>query len=161
MDIGCSTGGFSDVLIKEKAKKIYAIDVGYGQFEWSLRKKKEIILLEKTNARYLDKKMIPEIIDLIVCDVSFISAKKVLEPNIKLLGKNFEIIVLLKPQFEVGKESVGKGGIVKNPKIHENLCKNFSFWVEQYFKPNFCKFIESPIRGQKGNKEYLYYFGVL
>ena len=161
MDIGCSSGGFSDVLIKEKAKKIYAIDVGYGQFDWSLRKKKEIILFEKTNARYLDKKMIPEIIDLIVCDVSFISAKKVLEPNIKLLGKKFEIIVLLKPQFEVGKESVGKGGIVKNPKIHENLCKNFSFWVEQYFKPNFCKFIESPIRGQKGNKEYLYYFGVL
>ena len=161
MDIGCSSGGFSDVLIKEKAKKIYAIDVGYGQFDWSLRKKKEIILFEKTNARYLNKKMIPEIIDLIVCDVSFISAKKVLEPNIKLLGKNFEIIVLLKPQFEVGKESVGKGGIVKDSKIHENLCKNFSFWVEQYFKPNFCKFIESPIRGQKGNKEYLYYFGVL
>ena len=160
MDIGCSSGGFSDVLIKEKAKKIYAIDVGYGQFDWSLRKKKEIILFEKTNARYLNKKMI-EIIDLIVCDVSFISAKKVLEPNIKLLGKNFEIIVLLKPQFEVGKESVGKGGIVKDSKIHENLCKNFSFWVEQYFKPNFCKFIESPIRGQKGNKEYLYYFGVL
>ena len=161
MDIGCSSGGFSDVLIKEKAKKIYAIDVGYGQFDWSLRKKKEIILFEKTNARYLNKKMIPEIIDLIVCDVSFISAKKVLEPNIKLLGKIFEIIVLLKPQFEVGKESVGKGGIVKDSKIHENLCKNFSFWVEQYFKPNFCEIIESPIRGQKGNKEYLYYFGVL
>ena len=76
MDIGCSSGGFCDVLIKEKVKRIYAIDVGYGQFDWNLRKKKEIILLEKTNARYLNNTMIPELIDLVVCDVSFISAKK-------------------------------------------------------------------------------------
>ena len=84
MDIGCSSGGFCDVLIKEKVQRIYAIDVGYGQFDWNLRKKKEIILFEKTNARYLKKSMIPELIDLMVCDVSFISAKKVLEPNKKI-----------------------------------------------------------------------------
>ena len=160
MDIGCSSGGFCDVLIKEKAKKIYAIDVGYGQFDWNLRKK-EIILLEKTNARYLNDTVIPELIDLVVCDVSFISAKKVLEPNIKLLGKKFEVIVLLKPQFEVGKEFVGKGGIVKDKKIHENLCIDFKKWIKKYFNPNFCKMIESPILGQKGNKEFLFYFGIL
>jgi|TARA_A100001388_G_scaffold12230_1_gene8395 23S rRNA (cytidine1920-2'-O)/16S rRNA (cytidine1409-2'-O)-methyltransferase len=161
MDIGCSSGGFSDVLIKGNVKRIYAIDVGYGQFDWKLRKKKEIILLEKTNARYLTKKMITEEIDLIVCDVSFISAKKVLEPNKKFLGKKFEIIVLLKPQFEVGRKNVGKGGIVKNFKIHEDLCENFENWIKKTFEPNFCKFIESPIKGQKGNKEFLFYFGEL
>ena len=161
MDIGCSSGGFSDVLIKGNVKKIFAVDVGYGQFDWKLRKKKEIILLEKTNARYLTKKMITELIDLIVCDVSFISAKKVLEPTKKFLGKKFEVIVLLKPQFEVGKRKVGRGGIVKDSKIHENLCADFEQWIKQTFKPKFCKFIESPIRGQKGNKEFLFYFGDL
>ncbi|MBD23319.1 MAG: TlyA family rRNA (cytidine-2'-O)-methyltransferase [Alphaproteobacteria bacterium] len=161
MDIGCSTGGFSDVLIKEKVKKIYAIDVGYGQFDWNLRKKKEIILLEKTNARYMDNTMIPDLIDLVVCDVSFISAKKVLEPNKKFLSKKFEVIVLLKPQFEVGKQLVGKGGIVKDSKIHKNLCIDFKNWINILFKPNFCEIIESPIKGQKGNKEFLFYFGVL
>ena len=105
--------------------------------------------------------MIPEVIDLIVCDVSFISAKKVLVPNKKFLGKRFEIIVLLKPQFEVGKKNVGKGGIVKNSKIHKDLCEDFEQWIKQTFKPKFCKFIESPIRGQKGNKEFLFYFGDL
>ena len=161
MDIGCSSGGFCDVLIKEKAKKIYAIDVGYGQFDWNLRKKKEIILLEKTNARYLNNTLIPEKIDLIVCDVSFISAKKVLEPNKKFFGEKFEVIVLLKPQFEVGKKFVGKGGIVRDPKIHEILCVDFKKWIKNYFKPSFCKIIESPVLGQKGNKEFLFYFGIL
>ena len=131
MDIGCSSGGFCDVLIKQKVKKIYAIDVGYGQFDWNLRQKKEIILLEKTNARYLNNKLIPELIDLIVCDVSFISAKKVLEPNKKFLSKKFEVILLLKPQFEVGKKFVGKGGIVKDSKIHNDLCLDFTDWIKK------------------------------
>ena len=159
MDIGCSSGGFCDVLIKQKVKKIYAIDVGYGQFDWNLRQKKEIILLEKTNARYLNNKLIPELIDLIVCDVSFISAKKVLEPNKKFLSKKFEVILLLKPQFEVGKKFVGRGGIVKDSKIHKDLCLDFTDWIKKNFEPKFCKMIESPIKGQKVNQEFLFYFG--
>ena len=161
LDIGCSTGGFCDVLLKKNVKKIFAVDVGYGQFDWNLRKKKEIVLLEKTNARYLNKKLISESINLIVCDVSFISAKKVLEPNKKFLGEKFEVIVLLKPQFEVGRKFVGKGGIVKNTKIHEELCADFKHWVKKIFNPTFCKITESPILGQKGNREFLFYFGVL
>ena len=136
MDIGCSSGGFCDVLIKEKAKKIYAIDVGYGQFDWNL-KKKEIILFEKTNARYLNKKMIPEIIDLIVCDVSFISAKKVLEPNIKLLGKNFEIIVLLNHNLKLVKNLLEEEELLKTLKYTKIYVKILVFGLSNISNQTF------------------------
>ena len=161
LDIGCSTGGFSDVLLKNRVKKIFAVDVGYGQFDWKLRSSKKITLYEKTNARYIKPEMIPDLIDLIVCDVSFISAKKVIDPNIKFLKKKFQIIVLIKPQFEVQKELVGRGGIVKDEKVHKDVCKNFKCWVYKKFNPDFLKIMDSPITGQKGNKEFLAYFGFL
>ena len=161
LDIGCSTGGFSDVLLKNRVKKIFAVDVGYGQFDWKLRSSKKITLYEKTNARYIKPEMIPGLIDLIVCDVRFISTKKVIDPNIKFLKKKFQIIVLIKPQFEVQKELVGRGGIVKEKKIHKDVCKDFKCWVYKKFNPEFLKIMESPITGQKGNKEFLAYFGVL
>tara|TARA_B100001057_G_scaffold363455_1_gene366152 strand:- start:3763 stop:4530 length:768 start_codon:yes stop_codon:yes gene_type:complete len=161
LDIGCSTGGFSDVLLKNRVKRIFAVDVGYGQFEWKLRSSKRITLYEKTNARYIKPEMIPDFIDLIVCDVSFISAKKVIEPNIKFLKKEFEIIVLIKPQFEVQKNLVGRGGIIKDEKIHKDVCNDFKGWINKKFDPDFLKIMDSPITGQKGNKEFLLYFGVL
>ena len=157
IDIGCSTGGFSQVLLYHNAKKIYAIDVGYGQFDWKLRNSNKIVLMEKTNARFLSSKIIPEKIDLLVCDVSFISMKKVVLPCKEFLKETFEIISLIKPQFEASKLEVGKGGIIKNTEVHKQICKDIKFWFEENFKPDLLHIIDSPIKGQKGNKEFLIY----
>jgi len=156
-DIGCSTGGFSDVLLKKGAKKIFAIDVGYGQFDWRLRNSKNIVLLERTNAKFINSKVITELVDLVVCDVSFISLKKVILPFKKLLKKKYEIIALIKPQFEVSKQLVGKKGIIRDEKIHSTICENINFWFVENFSPDFVEIINSPILGQKGNKEFLIY----
>ena len=156
-DIGCSTGGFSDVLLKNDAKKIFAIDVGYGQFDWRLRNSKNIILLERTNAKFVNSKIITELIDLVVCDVSFISLKKVILPFKSLLKEKFEIIALIKPQFEASKQLVGKKGIIRDDKTHSNICININSWFVENFSPNFVEIIDSPILGQKGNKEFLIY----
>ena len=160
-DIGASTGGFSEVLLHHGAGRIYAVDVGTDQLAPALATDSRICNLQQLNVRELTTQHIPQPLDLVVSDLSFISVTKALMRPMEMVRHGGQLVCLVKPQFEVGKESVGKGGIVKDPKIHENLCKNFSLWVEQYFKPNFCEIIESPIRGQKGNKEYLYYFGVL
>ena len=156
-DIGCSTGGFSDVLLKSGAEKIFAIDVGYGQFDWRLRNSKNIILLERTNARYINSAVVTELLDLVVCDVSFISLKKVILPFKKLLKKKYEMIVLIKPQFEVSKKLVGKKGIIRDEKIHSNICENINCWFAENFSPDFAEIINSPVLGQKGNKEFLIY----
>ena len=156
-DLGCSTGGFSDVLLKKGAKKIFAIDVGYGQFDWRLRNSKNIILLERTNAKFVNSKVITELVDLLVCDVSFISLKKVILPFKSLLKEKFEIVALIKPQFEASKELVGKKGIIKNEKTHKDICVNINSWFVENFSPDFIEIIESPILGQKGNKEFLIY----
>ena len=156
-DIGCSTGGFSDVLLKKGAKKIFAIDVGYGQFDWRLRNSKNIVLLERTNAKFINSKVITELVDLVVCDVSFISLKKVILPFKKLLKKKYEIIALIKPQFEVSKQLVGKKGIIRDEKIHSTICEKINFWFVENFSPDFVEIINSPILGQKGNKEFLIY----
>ena len=156
-DLGCSTGGFSDVLLKNGAKKIFAIDVGYGQFDWRLRNSKNIILLERTNAKFINSKVITELVDLLVCDVSFISLKKVILPFKNLLKEKFEIIALIKPQFEASKELVGKKGIIRDEKIHENICVNINSWFVENFFPDVVEIINSPILGQKGNKEFLIY----
>ena len=156
-DLGCSTGGFSDVLLKNGAKKIFAIDVGYGQFDWRLRNSKNIILLERTNAKFIISKVITELVDLLVCDVSFISLKKVILPFKNLLKEKFEIIALIKPQFEASKELVGKKGIIRDEKIHENICVNINSWFVENFFPDVVEIINSPILGQKGNKEFLIY----
>ena len=156
-DIGCSTGGFSDVLLKNGAKKIFAIDVGYGQFDWRLRNSKNIILLERTNAKFVNSKIVTELVDLVVCDVSFISLKKVILPFKSLLKEKFEIVALIKPQFEASKQLVGKKGIIRDEKIHRSICRNINCWFIENFSPNFIEIIDSPILGQKGNKEFLIY----
>ena len=155
-DIGSSTGGFTEVLLKRGAERIYAVDVGVGQLDIKLRNDKRIISLEGINARYLTEKEIPEKIDLATIDVSFITVEKVI-PQIKEIGKrNLEVIILLKPQFEVGKAFVGKRGIVKNKEyIIEMIDKKFDFFYKVELPPKNLTF--SPIKGAKGNIEYLIY----
>ncbi len=157
LDIGCSTGGFTDVILKRGVKRVYAVDVGYGQFDWKLRNSDKVILLERTNAKFINKKIIPEPINLVVCDVSFISMKKVLMPIKKLLAKNYEIISLIKPQFELQKKDIGKGGIVKDFSLHKSVCDDINLWFTENFNFKKIKIIESSILGQKGNKEFFIY----
>lgn len=156
MDIGASTGGFTDCLIKHGIKRVYAIDVGCGQFDWRLRGDKRVVLFEKTNIRYLEREAIPETVDIITIDVSFISLLKVIPKAIDFLSYDGEIIALIKPQFELQKKDVGKGGVVRNEskrlsavqKIKEGV-KTMGLDVNGIF--------ESPIHGPKGNIEYFIY----
>jgi len=154
MDIGASTGGFTEALIKRNAKKVFAVDVGTNQLHEKLKKMKEIINIEKTNARYLTKDLITELIELLVCDVSFISLKKVILPCLNFLKKNSVIIVLIKPQFE-SKKNETKKGVVKDSEIHLRICNEIKKWFENECNCEVLKIIESPITGPKGNKEFL------
>jgi 23S rRNA (cytidine1920-2'-O)/16S rRNA (cytidine1409-2'-O)-methyltransferase len=153
MDVGCSTGGFTDCVLQRSARKVYAVDVGYGQIDWGLRQNPKVILLEKTNIRYLGKESIPEPVDLVVIDVSFISLTKVL-PNIPgFLGENSDVLALIKPQFEVGRDMVEKGGVIRDDaKRHAVVEKISAFSGEAGFAV--LGVFESPVPGQKGNKEY-------
>ena len=156
LDIGASTGGFTEVLLKNKAKKIYAVDVGTNQIHESLKKEEKIISLEKTNARYLNKKIIPDMIDLIVCDSSFISLKKVLNTSLDFLDKkNGMIIALIKPQFEANKCEIKRGGVVIDPIVHQRICKEIETWFVKDCKMKVQGIIKSPIKGPKGNIEFL------
>jgi 23S rRNA (cytidine1920-2'-O)/16S rRNA (cytidine1409-2'-O)-methyltransferase len=149
VDIGASTGGFTDCLLQRGAKKVYAIDTGYGQFAWKLRKDPRVILLERTNARNLEKGMFSEPIDLIVVDVSFISALKILEPA-SFLAR--EAVLLFKPQFEAGPRDVPRGGVIRDPKTHRKTLRNF---YEALLEWQVHGLIESPIPGGDGNREFL------
>lgn len=156
MDIGCSTGGFTDCLLKRGASKVYAIDVGYGQFDWSLRQNPKVVLMERTNIRYLEKDCIAEPVELIVIDVSFISLLKVLPKAHEFLGENGEVLALVKPQFEVGKGMVGKGGIVRDELLRAEAVRGVLEGAERTgFRGR--GVYESPVQGQKGNKEYFLY----
>jgi 23S rRNA (cytidine1920-2'-O)/16S rRNA (cytidine1409-2'-O)-methyltransferase len=156
MDVGASTGGFTDCLLKFGAKKIYSIDVGYGQFSWMLRGDERVVLLEKTNIRYLDGDLVPDRIDIATIDVSFISLLKVIPKVLEFLTRNGEIVALIKPQFEVGRKDVGKGGVVreesKRTTVVEKI-KHESIKMGLEVKG----VIASPIKGPKGNVEYLMY----
>ena len=154
MDIGASTGGFTEVLVKRNAKKVFAVDVGTNQLHEKLKKMKEIVNIEKTNARYLTKDLITEFIELLVCDVSFISLKKVILPCLNFLKKNSVIIVLIKPQFE-SKKNETKKGVVKDSEVHLRICNEIQNWFENECNCEVLKIIESPIKGPKGNKEFL------
>ncbi len=156
LDIGSSTGGFSDVLLSHKAKKIFAIDVGTNQLHEKLRKDKRIISIENFNAKYIDNSIVPEKIDLLVCDVSFISLKKVIYPSLKLLSNESEIIALIKPQFETQKKNLKKG-VVKDKLIHNKICEDIENWFIKKCKANVIGIIPSPIKGPKGNLEFLIY----
>ena len=155
LDIGASTGGFTDVLLVNGASKIYAVDVGYGQLDWKLRQDKRVIVKEKTNARYLTDEIIKDPLDALVCDASFISLKKVLPSGLRLLKSNGWLVALIKPQFEVGKGLVGKGGVVRDSTLHETVVNDIKKWIEFETKMNVLGVIESPILGPSGNKEFL------
>ena len=156
LDIGSSTGGFSEVLLSNKAKKIFSVDVGTNQLHEKLRKEENIVSLENCNAKYLNDKIISEKIDLLVCDVSFISLKKVIYPNLNLLSKKSEIVALIKPQFETKKINLKKG-IVRDPKVHNTVCENIKEWFINECNAQVIGITQSPISGPKGNLEFLIY----
>ena len=155
LDIGASTGGFTDVLLANGASKIYAVDVGYGQLDWKLRQDKRVVVKEKTNARYLTDRIIQDPLDALVCDASFISLKKVLPSGLGLLKYHGWLVALIKPQFEVGKDLVGKGGVVRDANLHQEVISDITKWAEFEMKMNVLGVIESPILGPSGNKEFL------
>lgn len=154
MDVGASTGGFTDCLLQHGARKVYAVDVGYGQLAWQLRQDGRVTVLERTNIRYLDRDKITDPVDLVTIDTSFISLKLVVPAVLKFLKKNGVLIVLIKPQFEVGKGKVGKGGVVKDPKLHVAVVEELSsFFKGIGLTP--LPAIPSPVLGPKGNQEFV------
>ncbi len=155
-DIGASTGGFTDCLLQKGAAKVYAIDVGYGQLAWKLRQDKRVEVMERTNARKLTKADLPEFIDLAVIDAAFISLKLLLPPLLPLFGEKIAILALIKPQFEVGKGLIGKGGVVRDPKLHAQVIADISFFTDSIGLVSH-GISKSPILGPKGNKEFLIY----
>lgn len=156
MDIGCSTGGFTDCVLQEKARRVYAVDVGYGQIDWKLRQDPRVLLLEKTNIRYLQKERVPEPVDLILIDVSFISLTQVLQKSLEFLHGSGEIIALIKPQFEVGREMVEKGGVIKDESKRRHAVETIRAFAES-LGLTVIGIFECPVRGQKGNREYFIY----
>lgn len=154
LDVGASTGGFTDCLLKHGAGMVYAVDVGYGQFAWELRNDPRVVLIERTNIRHLPPATIPSPVDLVVIDVSFISLKIVVPAVLKFLKKGSMIAALIKPQFEVGKGLVGKGGVVKDPEQHRSVVQGLSTFFQGLdftVQPP----VPSPIKGPKGNTEFL------
>lgn len=156
MDIGASTGGFTDCMLQNGAKKVYSIDVGYGQLAWKLRSDERVVNMERTNFRYVTHEQIPEEIDFASVDVSFISLKIILPVMYELLKMNGEAVCLIKPQFEAGREKVGKKGVVRDVNVHTEVIENIvSFAASQKFKVSGLSF--SPVKGPEGNIEYLVY----
>lgn len=154
MDIGASTGGFTDCMLQNGAKKVYAVDVGYGQFAWKLRQDPRVVCMEKTNIRYVQPDQIDEELDFASVDVSFISLTKVLGTAMQLLKEHGEMVCLIKPQFEAGREKVGKKGVVRDPKVHQEvIVRVLDFAKEIGFGVRHLGF--SPIKGPEGNIEYL------
>mgnify|MGYP001253674129 FL=1 len=154
LDIGCSTGGFTEVLLSRDAEHIFSVDVGYGQFDWKLRNSKKITLFERMNIKNITESHIPVPIDIVVCDVSFISIRNFFLHIKNFLNTKFIIVSLIKPQFEARREDVGRGGIIKDPKIHDRVCNEIKEWFLKNFHDVKIEICESIIKGQKGNKEY-------
>jgi 23S rRNA (cytidine1920-2'-O)/16S rRNA (cytidine1409-2'-O)-methyltransferase len=153
LDVGASTGGFTDCLLQHGADRVYAVDVGYGQMAWKLRQNPRVVVIERTNIRHMTSETIPQPVDLVTIDVSFISLKKVVPEIFKFMKKNAGILALIKPQFEVGKNDVGKGGVVRDPILHDQVIKNLSdFFKKKHLSSQWV--IPSPILGPKGNKEF-------
>ena len=153
LDVGSSTGGFTDCLLQHGAARVHAVDVGTNQLDWKLRSDPRVVVHEQLNARYLKPEDIGELCDIAVCDVSFISVSLILPAIVPLLRENAEMVILVKPQFEVGKGEVGKGGIVRNPEQHDAVCRKIGSAVQQLgFQ---IAIIDSPILGAEGNREFL------
>ena len=155
LDVGASTGGFTDCLLQRGAGRVYAFDVGSGQLDWKLRNDPRVVVREGVNARYLKPEDLPERVDLAVCDVSFISATMILPALAPLVHEDGKLVILVKPQFEVGRGEVGKGGVVRDPALHRAACSK----VEEAAKRLGFKtaVIDSPVTGAEGNKEFLLY----
>ncbi len=154
IDVGSSTGGFTDVLLSKGAAKVYAIDSGTNQLAWKLRQDPRVVVHEQTSARILTAEHIPELVDLIVCDASFISLAKVLERPMSFAKPGAQMIALIKPQFEAGRGEVGKGGVIRDAAIHSRVCDEVSAWLEDSGWA-VQGLTESPITGPKGNVEFL------
>ncbi len=154
IDVGASTGGFTDVLLTKGAAKVYAVDVGHGQLAWKLRNDPRVIVLEKTNARHLTAAEIPEAPDMVVCDASFIGLETVLPAALALAKPGAVLAALIKPQFEVGKDRVGKGGVVREPELHAEVRQRIAQWLPRIGWTVFGE-DESPIQGPEGNREFL------
>ncbi len=154
IDVGASTGGFTDCLLQNGAKKIYAVDVGYGQLAWQLREDPQVVNLERCNIRYLQADLLDEVPTLAVIDASFISLAKVLPNTLRLISDHAEVIALIKPQFEVGKGQIGKGGVVKDQKLHDLVVERICIMASD-MNCQVLGVIDSPILGPKGNREFL------
>jgi len=154
MDIGSSTGGFTDVLLQNGAEHVFAVDSGTNQFAWKLRQDPRVTVLEQTSARILTRAQIDRACDWVVCDASFISLAKVLERPLELAARECRLVALIKPQFEVGREEVGKGGVVRDPALHARVCDEVREWLEGLGWA-VQGIVESPITGPEGNVEFL------
>ena len=155
LDIGASTGGFTDVLLSRGAARVYAVDVGQGQLAWRLRQDPRVVVLERTNARHLGPAQVPEAVDLLVSDASFIGLETLLPAPLALTAPGACLLALIKPQFEAGRSEVGKSGVVRDPAVHEAVCRRIADWLERRPGWRVLGLTESPIRGPEGNKEFL------
>ena len=155
LDIGASTGGFTDVLLTRGAAKVFAVDVGHGQLAWKLRNDPRVVVLERSNARHLTGTEVPEPIDLVTCDASFIGLETVLPAPLALTAPGARLVALIKPQFEVGKDQVGTGGVVRDPELHGQVCARIEAWLGAREGWRVLGLTESPILGPEGNKEFL------
>jgi 23S rRNA (cytidine1920-2'-O)/16S rRNA (cytidine1409-2'-O)-methyltransferase len=155
LDVGASTGGFTDVLLANGAARVHAVDVGRGQLAWKLRQDPRVVVHEGVNARYLSRAEIPEPVDLIVCDASFIGLETVLPAPLALAAERAALVALIKPQFEAGPGEVGKGGVVRDPAVHHRVCERIAGWVAAQPGWHVVGIAESPIQGPAGNREFL------
>jgi 23S rRNA (cytidine1920-2'-O)/16S rRNA (cytidine1409-2'-O)-methyltransferase len=155
IDVGASTGGFTDVLLAHGAAKVYAVDVGHGQLAWKLQSDPRVAVLDRTNARTLTAAQVPEPAHIVVCDASFISLKTVLPAALALAGPGAWLLALIKPQFEVGRARLGKGGVVRDPELHAEVCAEIRAWLEGLGGWQVHGITESPITGPEGNREFL------
>ena len=156
LDLGASTGGFTDCLLQHGAKKVYAVDVGSGQLAWNLRKDSRVLVMEKTNARELKPEHVPELVDIITADCSFISLQKILPPAVALVKSSGKIVALIKPQFEAGKAEADKGaGVIKDPAVHDRVLRELREFIAEKLPLRWLGVTESPLLGPAGNKEFL------
>ena len=154
MDVGASTGGFTDCLLQHGARKVYAVDVGYGQLAWRLRQDPRVVVLERQNIRYLHREQVPEDIQLVTIDVSFISLKLVVPVLLTFLAPYGRLIALIKPQFEAGRENIGKKGVVRDSQVHAMVCADIQDFFEKHGL-QIIGMVPSPILGPQGNREFL------
>ncbi len=155
VDVGASTGGFSDVLLHNGAAKVYAVDVGHGQLDWKLRSDERVVVMERTNARSLDAAQIPDTIGAVVCDASFIGLRTVLPAAMSLATQGAFLVALIKPQFEVERHQVGEGGVVRDAQLHRAMCDMIHEWLADQQGWRVLGIEQSPIKGPEGNIEFL------